>query len=356
MDRRQAGRGRLSWPAWREDIPSTIRYTSEVLGRTRRSHRSGTVSFQKRVDLPYDHHCVSERSTTLEAERLLRQRAALADFGAAALASTDLDGVLAEGARLCAEGLGVPYCKVLEYRPNRRPHRPGWRRLAAGRGRPRRRPRRRRQPRRPGVPDRSPGHRRGPAPRRGDGPPGHLRRAWDRLGGQRAHARQAPAALRRAGGGRGGAARLRRTRRRLPPWLRQGHGQRGPRPPPPRGGPGRERGHVGAAPGAAAPCPQQPHGDHGHAPERRARRGGRGLARALRGCPAAGVRHGVALRPPARRRAVRRRGQPAGLPRGALRGRPRLPRPRRGRIALPWRRAATRCRCPSTPAPSSASR
>ena len=52
-----------------------------------------------------------------EAERLLRQRAALAEFGAEALASTDLDRVLAEGARLCAEGLDVPFCKVLEPDP-----------------------------------------------------------------------------------------------------------------------------------------------------------------------------------------------------------------------------------------------
>ena len=50
------------------------------------------------------------------AERLLRQRAALAEFGAEALASTDLDRVLAEGARLCAEGLDVPFCKVLQHR------------------------------------------------------------------------------------------------------------------------------------------------------------------------------------------------------------------------------------------------
>ncbi len=57
------------------------------------------------------------RFTGKEAERLLRQRAALADFGAEALASTDLDRVLTEGARLCAEGLDVPFCKVLEPRP-----------------------------------------------------------------------------------------------------------------------------------------------------------------------------------------------------------------------------------------------
>ena len=67
--------------------------------------------------MQHDPQRASARYTSTEAERLLRQRAALADFGAAALASTDLDGVLAEGARLCAEGLGVPYCKVLEYRP-----------------------------------------------------------------------------------------------------------------------------------------------------------------------------------------------------------------------------------------------
>ncbi|CAA9284931.1 MAG: hypothetical protein AVDCRST_MAG08-4084 [uncultured Acetobacteraceae bacterium] len=55
---------------------------------------------------------------TAEADgRLLRQRAALAEFGAQALATDDLDRLLTEGARLCAEGLGVPFCKVLEHRP-----------------------------------------------------------------------------------------------------------------------------------------------------------------------------------------------------------------------------------------------
>ncbi len=59
-----------------------------------------------------------DRPRSEDAERLLRQRAALADFGAEALASTDPDRVLAEGARLCAEGLDVPLCKVLEHRPD----------------------------------------------------------------------------------------------------------------------------------------------------------------------------------------------------------------------------------------------
>lgn len=57
----------------------------------------------------------NDRSGTTE--RLLRQRAALAEFGAQAFATDDLDRLLTEGARLCAEGLGVPFCKVLEHRP-----------------------------------------------------------------------------------------------------------------------------------------------------------------------------------------------------------------------------------------------
>ena len=67
--------------------------------------------------MQHDPQRASGRYTGSEAERLLRQRAALAEFGAAALAATDLDRVLAEGARLCAEGLGVPFCTVLEHRP-----------------------------------------------------------------------------------------------------------------------------------------------------------------------------------------------------------------------------------------------
>jgi two-component sensor histidine kinase/putative methionine-R-sulfoxide reductase with GAF domain len=50
------------------------------------------------------------------ADELLRQRRALADFGTLALQEVDLDKLLTEAARLCAEGLKVPYCKVLEYR------------------------------------------------------------------------------------------------------------------------------------------------------------------------------------------------------------------------------------------------
>lgn len=51
-----------------------------------------------------------------EVERLLRQQAALARFGSFALGESNLDKVLTEAARVCAEGLDVPFSKVCRYR------------------------------------------------------------------------------------------------------------------------------------------------------------------------------------------------------------------------------------------------
>ena len=50
-------------------------------------------------------------------ERLLRQQAALAHFGSFAFKETDLEKVLSEAARICAESLNVPYSKICRYRP-----------------------------------------------------------------------------------------------------------------------------------------------------------------------------------------------------------------------------------------------
>ena len=52
-----------------------------------------------------------------QVKRLLRQQAALAAFGSFALGESDLGTVLTEAARVCAEGLEVPFCKVCRYRP-----------------------------------------------------------------------------------------------------------------------------------------------------------------------------------------------------------------------------------------------
>jgi two-component sensor histidine kinase len=54
-----------------------------------------------------------------DASAPLRQQTALAALGTFALHSEDLQQVLNEAARLCAEGGGVPFCKILEHRSER---------------------------------------------------------------------------------------------------------------------------------------------------------------------------------------------------------------------------------------------
>jgi two-component sensor histidine kinase/ActR/RegA family two-component response regulator len=58
----------------------------------------------------------TEKNSTLGVRRLLRQQAALARFGSFALGEVDLGKVLTEAARVCAQGLNVPFCKVCRYR------------------------------------------------------------------------------------------------------------------------------------------------------------------------------------------------------------------------------------------------
>ena len=56
---------------------------------------------------------MSEKRTI---EKLLRQQAALANFGSFAFGERDLVKVLTEAARVCAESLGVPYAKICRHR------------------------------------------------------------------------------------------------------------------------------------------------------------------------------------------------------------------------------------------------
>jgi signal transduction histidine kinase/ActR/RegA family two-component response regulator len=55
---------------------------------------------------------------TDELEQRLRQQALLAEIGRRALSDASLDTLLMEASRLCALGLEVRYCKVLEYLPD----------------------------------------------------------------------------------------------------------------------------------------------------------------------------------------------------------------------------------------------
>ncbi len=49
-------------------------------------------------------------------EKLLRQQAALANFGSFAFREATLEAILTEAARICAESLGVPFAKICRYR------------------------------------------------------------------------------------------------------------------------------------------------------------------------------------------------------------------------------------------------
>ncbi len=53
-----------------------------------------------------------------QVKRLLRQQAAIASFGSFALRQNDLQKVLMEAARVCADGLSVKFCNVCQYRPD----------------------------------------------------------------------------------------------------------------------------------------------------------------------------------------------------------------------------------------------
>ena len=52
----------------------------------------------------------------VKARKLLRQQAAIAHFGGFALREPDLTKILIEAARACADGMGVPFSQVWQYR------------------------------------------------------------------------------------------------------------------------------------------------------------------------------------------------------------------------------------------------
>jgi signal transduction histidine kinase len=53
---------------------------------------------------------------TAKGQKLLRQQAAIARFGGFALREPDLTKILTEAARACADGLGVPFSQIWQYR------------------------------------------------------------------------------------------------------------------------------------------------------------------------------------------------------------------------------------------------
>ena len=59
---------------------------------------------------------VAATTETRTIEKLLRQQAALASFGSFAFRESDLQKILDEAARICAQSSSVPYAKICRYR------------------------------------------------------------------------------------------------------------------------------------------------------------------------------------------------------------------------------------------------
>ncbi len=72
------------------------------------------------TDHPNQQGAASESppATRDELEARLRQQALLAEFGRRALGDVNLANLLAEATRMTALGMGVRFCKVLEYLPD----------------------------------------------------------------------------------------------------------------------------------------------------------------------------------------------------------------------------------------------
>ena len=100
-----------------EDIVRALRIVEQIVA-TGEASRPFPDRFHVLEPGAGDDAAPHDRSEPIkDIERLLRQQAALARFGSFALGEDDLAKILTEAARVCAEGLDVPFCKVCRYRP-----------------------------------------------------------------------------------------------------------------------------------------------------------------------------------------------------------------------------------------------
>jgi two-component sensor histidine kinase len=117
---KEDGEACLDKPYRAVDVVRALKIVEEIMtmGKAAQPFPSGfhlletpdreTLKTPKRGAIDSDH--------TGEVVRLLRQQAALAAFGSFALGENDLGKVLTEAARVCADSLSIPFCKVCRYR------------------------------------------------------------------------------------------------------------------------------------------------------------------------------------------------------------------------------------------------
>jgi two-component sensor histidine kinase/ActR/RegA family two-component response regulator/putative methionine-R-sulfoxide reductase with GAF domain len=111
------GEACLDKPYRPEDVVRALKIVEQIVV-TGEASRSFPRGFHILEQAPANDAYVNSANSGLirQIARIRRQQAALAGFGGFALGESDLGKVLTEAARVCAEGLDVPFCKVCRYR------------------------------------------------------------------------------------------------------------------------------------------------------------------------------------------------------------------------------------------------
>jgi CheY-like chemotaxis protein len=111
------GEACLGKPFRPEDVVRALKIVEEMVATGQASEPFPNSFYVLERTLPSNKVPDVENSQFAEIRRLRRQQAALSGFGSFALGEPDLGKVLTEAARVCAESLEVPFCKVCRYRP-----------------------------------------------------------------------------------------------------------------------------------------------------------------------------------------------------------------------------------------------
>src|SRR3984957_1043653 len=112
------GEACLGKPYRSEDIVRALKIVEEIVSTGEASKPFPKGFYVLKRPPPSGQLPETGNGDSAEVRRLRRQQAALAGFGSFALGEADLGKVLTEAARVCAESLEVPFCKVCRYRPD----------------------------------------------------------------------------------------------------------------------------------------------------------------------------------------------------------------------------------------------
>jgi two-component sensor histidine kinase/CheY-like chemotaxis protein/putative methionine-R-sulfoxide reductase with GAF domain len=110
------GEASLAKPYRPEDVIRALEIVQELVitGKASRPFPHGLAVLDGSIES--DTASGDDSGATEEIARLRRQQAALAAFGTYALGEDDLTKVLSEAARICADSMNVPFCKICRYR------------------------------------------------------------------------------------------------------------------------------------------------------------------------------------------------------------------------------------------------